>query len=386
MRSREEGRSEWVQGHLAEAARIATLLTADPVRGPVVAEEAMAAALQLVSPRRRDGKLADVLLAQLVRRSRDGGPGDTGSRTEQIVALRSIPRRQRAALVLCHYAELSEDRAAVFLGCSPRAVADLVARATQGLPTEALADLHEWLDSTPLPRAAGAAARRPWLRRIFSPRLLRTAGTIAAVAMGIVAGIQLPKALDEPERPTREERLAEIRRVLETREASLPFDPDDPGPGSSPMFRVVDGVVGGNLWSVTGYRDRTGRSCLQIVVDYDFGRRRCLGSSTDSIEAVVDVDRADGATFVTGTVAPDVDSLYFVGPGVSFMDVTIGRRNGRADPEPGYFGIALGDEYVTVDSRAVGRIGGFEVFPARLTGTDAGGRRVARLTMFLART
>lgn len=387
MSSRGDTRSEWVRGHLAEATRIATLLTADPERGPLVAEEALAAALELVPRRRLDGRLADALLGQLVRLSRsDAADSDRPGLPEQLAALRVLPRRQRAALVLRHYAELSDDRAAVFLGCSPKAVADLAARAVRALPPEARSDLHDWLDAAPLPRAAGAPAARSALRRVFRPRVLRALAATAAVALGVAAGVRMPALLKEPEPPSRSERLAAIRQMLESREAALPFDPDDPGAGATPLFPVDNGVLGGNLWSISGYRDETGTSCLQLVVDYDFGRRRCLGPVDTPIRAILDVDRHDDVTFISGMVAPEIDQLHFTGPEVSFMDVAIGRERPGRDGQPGFFGIALPDEFIVVDSRAAGRAGGYEVLTGRLTGLDSHGKRVAKVSLLLTRT
>src|SRR5688500_15991565 len=138
MSSRGDSRSEWVQGHLAEATRIATLLTADPDRGPLVADAALADALELVPRRRLDGRPADALPGQLVRHSRTAtAEAAEADLPDQLAALRTLPRRQRAALVLRHYAELSDERAAVFLACSPKAVADLVDKAVRALPPEA---------------------------------------------------------------------------------------------------------------------------------------------------------------------------------------------------------------------------------------------------------
>ena len=385
MTSRADSRSEWVQGHLAEATRIATLLTADPTRGPVVAEEALAVALQLVPRRRRDSRLADALLAQLVRRARTDSNPSPDHVPEHLAVLRELPRRQRAALVLRHYAELSDERAAVFLDCSPGAVADLVARAVRALPQEAQLDVHDWLDAAPLPHAAVTPAKRSALRTL-APRLVRGAGFVAAVAAGVVLGLRLPDLLREPEPPTQAERMAEIRQVLEAREQSLPFDPDDPGPGASRMVRVDQGVVDGNLWSVAAFWDAAGDACLQLVVDYDFGRRRCLQPAGAPIHAVVDVDRDHGATFISGVVRAGVEELHFVGPGVSWMDVTIGVADPDGDdPQTGFFGIVLPEELVAVDSRAAGKQGGYDVLPGRLTALDAHGRRVARLSLFLAR-
>ncbi|MDQ3951845.1 MAG: hypothetical protein M3279_02600, partial [Actinomycetota bacterium] len=154
-RARAEARTEWLQAHVAEATRLATLLTADPQRAPEVAEDAFTAALQSALSRRN---VADALLAELVRRSRstsrihDDDP-------EQIKALRALARRQRAALVLRHHAELPDERAAVFLGCSPKAVAGLAAKGIAALPPAARTDVREWLDSTPSPRPATGVVR-----------------------------------------------------------------------------------------------------------------------------------------------------------------------------------------------------------------------------------
>lgn len=385
MRSR-DARSEWVQGHLAEAARIATLLTADPERGPLVAEESLAAALQLVPRRSRHARLADALLTQLVRRSRGEAPAPPDL-PEGLEALRALPRRQRAALVLRHYADLSDDRAAMFLGCSPRAVDDLVRRAARALPPEARADVHDWLDDLAPPRPAlPASAERPLLRRLLQPRVVRTAGALVAIAVGVAGGLRIPALFEEPEDPTRAEQLAEIRQVLEMRQASLPFDPDDAGPGTSRLFPVDNGVIGnGSLWSVAAYRDTAGSPCIQLVVADDFGRRRCLDPADDAISAVVDVDRNRDATFISGVVAPGVQELHFVGPGVSWMDVTIGRENpARSKGEPGFFGIALPGEFVPLDPREASRDPDYEVISGRLTAIDADGKKVAGLSLLLA--
>lgn len=385
MRSRGEGGSEWVDAHLGEAVRIATLLTADPVRGPLVAEEALADALELVPRRRRDGRLADTLLGQLVRRSRGDAAPAPADLPDQLAALRALPRRQRAALVLRHYADLSDDRAAVFLGCSARAVYDLVTKAIHELPPEARADVHEWLDTTPLPRAAAAPARRPAWRRALRPRVVRTAGALTAVAAGVVGGLRVPALLREPEPPTHAERVADIRRFVERQEAQLPFDPDDPGPGSTRLFPVVDGVVGGSLWNVAGYRNASGVPCLQLVVAFEFGSRRCVSPESEPIRALVDIDRAHDATFISGMVSAQVDELHFEGPGVSWMDVTIGREDPNATAaQPGFFGIALPGEFVPVDPREAARDPGYEVTPGRLTAIDADGKKVAGLSLLLA--
>lgn len=63
---------------------------------------------------------------------------DTASQVE--VALGALPPRQREAIVLCHYQELSNIEAAELMGVSVEAVESLLARARRALRS-ALADL-----------------------------------------------------------------------------------------------------------------------------------------------------------------------------------------------------------------------------------------------------
>ena len=58
---------------------------------------------------------------------------DVGAREELWRAVRDLPPRQRAAVVLRFYEDLSEQRTAEILGCSPAAAKALVARAMETL-------------------------------------------------------------------------------------------------------------------------------------------------------------------------------------------------------------------------------------------------------------
>jgi len=58
---------------------------------------------------------------------------DPGRRDELRTALRALPARQRAAVVLRYYADLSEEQAGEALRCSPAAVRSMVARAMETL-------------------------------------------------------------------------------------------------------------------------------------------------------------------------------------------------------------------------------------------------------------
>ncbi|HYO61869.1 MAG TPA: hypothetical protein VEU29_08215, partial [Actinomycetota bacterium] len=102
------------------------------------------------------------------------------------------------------------------------------------------------------------------------------------------------------------------------------------------------------------------------------------------IRALVDVDRDHDATFISGMVGPRVAELHFEGPGVTWMDVTIGRQEPGAARQPGYFGIALPGEFVPLDPREASRDPGYEVMPGRLTAIDAEGKKVAAVSLLLA--
>jgi RNA polymerase sigma-70 factor (sigma-E family) len=58
---------------------------------------------------------------------------DVGAREDLWRALRALPPRQRAAIVLRFYEDLSERETGEALGCSPAAAKSLVARATESL-------------------------------------------------------------------------------------------------------------------------------------------------------------------------------------------------------------------------------------------------------------
>ena len=61
---------------------------------------------------------------------------DVGAREELWGAVLSLPARQRAAVVLRYYEDLSERETADVLGCSTAAAKSLVARAMQSLRAE----------------------------------------------------------------------------------------------------------------------------------------------------------------------------------------------------------------------------------------------------------
>jgi len=71
---------------------------------------------------RRQGRVAGIV----------PGP-DEGRRDELRGALRTLPARQRAAVVLRYYADLSEEQTGEALRCSPAAVRSMVARAMETL-------------------------------------------------------------------------------------------------------------------------------------------------------------------------------------------------------------------------------------------------------------
>ena len=62
-------------------------------------------------------------------------PPDISSREALRRALMALPARQRTAVVLRYYEDLSEAETASLMGCRPTAVKSLVSRATTGLRT-----------------------------------------------------------------------------------------------------------------------------------------------------------------------------------------------------------------------------------------------------------
>jgi RNA polymerase sigma factor (sigma-70 family) len=65
---------------------------------------------------------------------------DVAQREDLWRRLAALPARQRAALVLRYYEDLSERETAEVLGCSPAAAKSLIARGTQALRGEIRGD------------------------------------------------------------------------------------------------------------------------------------------------------------------------------------------------------------------------------------------------------
>ena len=378
--------TEWAVGQLPEATRIATLLTADPVRGPRVAEEALARALPL-TPFRKSGS-ADVLLAQLVRRSvrARGGPVPE---TDPLSALRNLKPRQRAALVLVHYADVVEERAAAILGRSPASTRALVTGAVRALPPDKRADVREWLESLAgsagrdtgsAPRSVRAAARRRLVATTLTPIVLAVAGLA-----GVEASRSLRTILPEDESNARDE-LAAVRDPIEMRGAELPFGSGIDRPATERLWPLTTGRTKGQVWSVDGYRDPYGNLCLQLVVGYDFGSRRCLYDVRGPIRALVNPDPKHRATFLYGVVAPGIESLRWVGPGSGWGGIDVTRAApGFLTNGKGSFGVGIPEYLLPLASRDAARRLGYEAAPARLVAMDGVGRTVAELKLFLGR-
>jgi RNA polymerase sigma factor (sigma-70 family) len=62
-------------------------------------------------------------------------PPDISAKEALRAALMTLPARQRTAVVLRYYENLSEAETASLMGCRPAAVKSLVSRATSGLRT-----------------------------------------------------------------------------------------------------------------------------------------------------------------------------------------------------------------------------------------------------------
>ncbi len=87
---------------------------------------------QYTSWRRWNARLADAAVPDLPV---DDGSGERAERAAMLAALRHLPPRQRAVLVLRYYEDLSEQQIAAQLGCRPGTVKSQAARALATLNT-----------------------------------------------------------------------------------------------------------------------------------------------------------------------------------------------------------------------------------------------------------
>ena len=142
---------ELYERHVAGAIRLATLLTGDPSAAEDLAHEGFIRAAgrfrHLRSPASFDAYLKRTVVnlsrqrarrqrleREAVRREGDREPvaRETYSPEDRDVlwpAILRLPFRQRAAIVLRYYEDLSEDQTAALLGCTTRAANSLVSRA-----------------------------------------------------------------------------------------------------------------------------------------------------------------------------------------------------------------------------------------------------------------
>lgn len=142
--------AELYRRHVAHAIGLARLLTGDPHAAEDIAHEAFirtagrlsglrdAAAfdaylrrtvVNLCRARRRRMAVERRYLQRAVERAVEPDRGRSEDRDILWTALRELPNRQRAAVVLRFYEDLNEEQVADILRCSSRAVNSLVSRA-----------------------------------------------------------------------------------------------------------------------------------------------------------------------------------------------------------------------------------------------------------------
>ena len=91
------------------------------------------AVVNLATSHHRHRKVERAYVDRQVRDEERMDPPDIGARDELRSVLRTLPVRQRAAVVLRYYEDLSEAQVAETLGCSVPAARSLVARAMKTL-------------------------------------------------------------------------------------------------------------------------------------------------------------------------------------------------------------------------------------------------------------
>jgi RNA polymerase sigma-70 factor (sigma-E family) len=156
--SEERGLAELYARYVPSAVRLAFLLTGDRSRAEELAQEAFVRCigrlahlreraafdtylrrsvvnLHTSSLRRRRTERAWLARHGAAEAARTSSMPDVGAREDLWRALHELPARQRAALVLRFYEDLSERDTAATLGCSVAAVKGLVQRGSQALRT-----------------------------------------------------------------------------------------------------------------------------------------------------------------------------------------------------------------------------------------------------------
>lgn len=148
--------AELYERHIGRSVALAALVGGDPNAAEDIAHEAFIRAagrlsglrdasafdaylrrtvINLCRARARRAAIERRYLGWFVQREAEGSAADAEDRDALWGALRSLPHRQRAAVVLRYYEDLSEEQTGDALGCSARAVNALVSRAMATLRT-----------------------------------------------------------------------------------------------------------------------------------------------------------------------------------------------------------------------------------------------------------
>ena len=129
--------------HAPAALRLAYVLTGDHAVAEDLVQDAFVRVIgrlgQLRDEMRFDAYLRRTVVnlsCGTLRRRRVGAGRGAEERDELWRRLDSVAPRQRAALVLRYYEDLSEEQAARVLGCSTRALRSLTSRGLQALRTQ----------------------------------------------------------------------------------------------------------------------------------------------------------------------------------------------------------------------------------------------------------
>jgi RNA polymerase sigma-70 factor (ECF subfamily) len=148
--------AELYERHIGRAVGLARVLTGDPAVAEDLAHEAFIRSASRLGALRDPARFEAYLLRAVVNLARSRArrrrietafiqrhraaeavpPADAETTTVVRAALLRLPVRQRAAITLRYFDDLSESQVAAALGCSPKAVNDLVRRAREQLRRE----------------------------------------------------------------------------------------------------------------------------------------------------------------------------------------------------------------------------------------------------------
>lgn len=182
---------DWYERYVPRAARVAFLMTGDPVRAGRRARTAWVTALGTFQDLRGEDEL-QIHIMRAATRARGRCKTEAGETNVALRALQGAPRRARAAAILTWHEELGRARTASILDCSP-ATLDSLLTAARGHLERALGRAAADSEITSALRRSTASTASPGILGARLIRLVRAGRRVVAgvAALTLLAGVTL---------------------------------------------------------------------------------------------------------------------------------------------------------------------------------------------------